>query len=386
MTLEELQRTLRQMVSSIDEPDGDDDGDPSNAVIGLREWGSAKGLLLRALSTGQTGDRSGNRSGVNAGRSNPDMGASGVQAVHEAKVWRVRDWQGIAGLRQDGVPCREVILTAGSEIALGGMTLVAESLRSILLRKFCCRLIGWGDARLGDIDRALRAIRAAGTRRAPLFLRGEGDMVLVAQALHRRTHGERARFIVADPKRGEQSATLRNPASRADGIAAMRAAAGGSLCIREERPPVDFDAVLRTFREPDNSAQLFVCMRPGTRARDAWLSGAELIDFPSLDSRESELSRIIAEYASEATTLLKASESCFLDIDREWVSRVSAQSLPDIAKGTLRAVAIRMSRNLKEAARVLGMAPVSLSRWLARRETDPRTGERVRPPELRTAE
>jgi hypothetical protein len=45
----------------------------------------------------------------------------------------------------------------------------------------------------------------------------------------------------------------------------------------------------------------------------------------------------------------------------------SAASLPDIEKATLRLVAIRESRNLSGAAARLGMAPVSLSRWVGRR-------------------
>jgi len=42
--------------------------------------------------------------------------------------------------------------------------------------------------------------------------------------------------------------------------------------------------------------------------------------------------------------------------------------LPDIEKATLRLVAIRESRNLSAAAARLGMAPVSLSRWIGRRK------------------
>jgi hypothetical protein len=41
-------------------------------------------------------------------------------------------------------------------------------------------------------------------------------------------------------------------------------------------------------------------------------------------------------------------------------------------KATLRLVAIRASRNMSGAAERLGMAPVSLSRWLDRRKLPPR--------------
>ena len=46
----------------------------------------------------------------------------------------------------------------------------------------------------------------------------------------------------------------------------------------------------------------------------------------------------------------------------------AAPSLPNIEKGTLRLVAIPESRNLSSAAARLGMAPVSLSRWIGRRK------------------
>jgi hypothetical protein len=53
--------------------------------------------------------------------------------------------------------------------------------------------------------------------------------------------------------------------------------------------------------------------------------------------------------------------------DREWVRKHSAASLPDIEKGTRRLIAVRVSRNVSVAAERLGMAPVSLSRWIGRR-------------------
>ena len=45
--------------------------------------------------------------------------------------------------------------------------------------------------------------------------------------------------------------------------------------------------------------------------------------------------------------------------------------LAEIEKATLRLVAIRSSRNVSAAAARLGMAPVSLSRWIGRRTLPP---------------
>jgi len=92
------------------------------------------------------------------------------------------------------------------------------------------------------------------------------------------------------------------------------------------------------------------------------------ITVPPLASRPDDLDQIITEYAEDAITELGTARTGFLPADREWVRMHSALSLPDIEKATLRLVAIRESRNLSTAASRLGMAPVSLKRWIERRK------------------
>jgi hypothetical protein len=62
---------------------------------------------------------------------------------------------------------------------------------------------------------------------------------------------------------------------------------------------------------------------------------------------------------------------CFTPADLEWMADQSAASLTDIEKGTMRLVARKISDNLGQAAALLGMAPVSLARWLDRRSPPP---------------
>jgi hypothetical protein len=88
---------------------------------------------------------------------------------------------------------------------------------------------------------------------------------------------------------------------------------------------------------------------------------------PDLRDRAGELSRIIDEYALDAIEALAAPSDCFTDVDRSWVAAHASWSLEQIEKATLRLVALRTSRNLSGAAARLDMAPVSLTRWLARR-------------------
>jgi ActR/RegA family two-component response regulator len=59
--------------------------------------------------------------------------------------------------------------------------------------------------------------------------------------------------------------------------------------------------------------------------------------------------------------------SIFTSDDHGWVRDNAAASLAEIEKATLRLVTLRASHNLSHAAERLGMAPVSLSRWLSRR-------------------
>jgi hypothetical protein len=94
-------------------------------------------------------------------------------------------------------------------------------------------------------------------------------------------------------------------------------------------------------------------------------SGVES-DFTSLSTRPNEIDQIITEYAEDAITVLGTPRTGFLPADRAWVRMHSASSLPDFEKATLRLVAIREPRNLSAAAARLGMAPISLSRWIGR--------------------
>jgi len=98
------------------------------------------------------------------------------------------------------------------------------------------------------------------------------------------------------------------------------------------------------------------------------LAGPVPIDVPSLRDRASELPRIVDEYAAEAIKALHARAGSFTDRERDWVMANAATSLDEIEKATLRLVALHLSFGVRTAAAErLGMAPVSLARWLDRR-------------------
>jgi transcriptional regulator with GAF, ATPase, and Fis domain len=145
---------------------------------------------------------------------------------------------------------------------------------------------------------------------------------------------------------------------------AFAAASGGTMCVRSHRLPKDFSEVLRALRDPSARVQLVVCA-PTPEHYEQVLAAP--INVPPLASRDDEIDQIIMEYADDASRHLGTPRNGFLAADRHWVRTHSARTLPEIEKGTLRLVAIRQSRNVSNAAERLGMAPVSLSRWIGRR-------------------
>lgn len=104
--------------------------------------------------------------------------------------------------------------------------------------------------------------------------------------------------------------------------------------------------------------------------RDQILYSVMPILVPSISARETELPRIVHEYAGDAIAALGAPDSSFSDDDRRWVMQ-GARSLSEIEKAMLRVVALNITHNVSQAARLLGIASVSLSRWLDHRRPLP---------------
>jgi hypothetical protein len=227
------------------------------------------------------------------------------------------------------------------------------------LRGFVERLLGWSNERA--VELAHRSVELAANHRAALVLCGTGDMVPIARALHRRAFGAERPFVVCDPRRGNTPASVRSPANRTSGLAALQVAAGGSLCMRARRVPRDFPALDAQLQATDD-VLFIVCTKPDDAI--PLLVRPAPIHVPPLAGRAAELDQVIAEYAADAIAELGAPPGAFTKRAHAWVRQHATTSLAEVAKATLRLVALRTSR--KAAAR-LGMAPVSLSRWVDRR-------------------
>jgi len=245
---------------------------------------------------------------------------------------------------------------------------------SASLRRFMRRLLGWSDNRA--VELAIRSLKTAIDHRAALVLCGEGDLVPIAHGLHRRALGDDRPFVVCDPRRTNMPESVRSPANRPSGVAALEVAAGGSLCVRARRLPHDFPALVAQLRAIDDVLFMVCAQRDYTMQL---LGRPAPITVPPLARRAAEVDQVIAEYAAEAIAELGVPRTAFTAADHRWVREHAAGSLSEVEKATLRLVALRTSRNTSVAAARLGMALVSLTRWLGRRTLPPMISNQSEP-------
>lgn len=232
------------------------------------------------------------------------------------------------------------------------------------LRAFVARVVGWTNT--AAVEHALRSVDLATHHRAALVLAGDRSPTAVAAALHRRTLGPSAPFVTVNPRRLNADASIRCPANRKHGVDAVRAAAGGSLCLDRIRLPRDYPALVALVRDPSSDVLVIVCTDV-RHAMDPLVLLPVPIVIPPLCARAGELPRIVAEYAADAIAKLGADASAFTDADQTWVVEHAARTLGEIERATLRLVALRREGSVTRAARLLNQSHVSLAEWLGRR-------------------
>jgi len=242
------------------------------------------------------------------------------------------------------------------------------------LRSFCCRLLGFSIERAAAVEHALRTLELVTAQRASLVVLGEFDLVPIAQALHRRMLGIEAPFILSDWRRANTPASVRGAGNQGIGALALQGARGGTLCVRCQRLPRDFKALVAQLRGTEEVRLTVV--GDGRYDNHPFLVLPAPIRIPSLKTRTKELPRIIDEYGADAVAelrvrQLRSREPRFTEADRAWVIANTPRTLPEIEKSTRRLVALRMADDPRHAAEILGMAPVSLQRWIGRRTLPP---------------
>jgi FHA domain len=274
-------------------------------------------------------------------------------------LWRLADLGSKNGILVEGSRCAEAALRPGLEVRLGGATLIAESPLLVDLREYLCRLLGWSLAAQDAVNLALRALRVASAGNGPLMLCGSGDLTNLARGLHDRVPRRHGPFVLCDSERQRAPASVRLAANEPTAQAAIAAAAGGSVCVRSAHLPPDFEILTRALSTPPCNVQMIICASGIEEAR-AFMATAIIV--PPLQQRGLELGRIIDLYAADALAAMSYA-SPFAREDHAWILKHSAESIPDIEKGTMRLVAYRAAGTIAGAARLLGMAAPSLLRW-----------------------
>jgi hypothetical protein len=329
-------------------------------VVRLREWGSGR---IHTLPLSGEDSLIGTSDGCWCKLNDERISRRHALLRRIDGHWWIVDFASKNGVREDGQHRAEpFVLQPGAEIGIGGVTLVVESGRTIALREFCSRIIGWTSDRATAVDGALRSIRLAARLRTGLSLCGPPSLVPIAHAIHRYTHGTDRPFVVCDPRRRDSEETVRSAANQELGLVALEAAAGGSMCVQRAYLPRDFDAVQARIREQDTRVQLIVCSRKPDRA-----AVVVPVEVPPLKARPSEVPRVIEEYVLDATTMLNAPQTILTRSDRSWILEHASSTLHEIEKAAQRLVGLRLSDTISGAAALLGLAPVSLTRWIDRR-------------------
>lgn len=220
-----------------------------------------------------------------------------------------------------------------------------------------------------EVADAMASIHRGRSQGVPLVLIGHEDMVPMALALHRVELGEGAPFVLSDRRRKKGESDVRSVANCADPFEALEMARGGTLCIRAQRlPRKQVASLVRLARAA--GVLLMISSDPRKGVWDEFLSLLSPIRLPPMAARKEEVERVVHEYAADAAAALGTSMDFYFD-DLAWVIGNSAKSLHDIEKGTLRLAALRESGSVLGAAARLGMAAVSLRRWLGRRGAAP---------------
>jgi hypothetical protein len=333
-------------------------------VTRLREWGTSRVYELPTEPAGDWLIGSAAASDLRLRDARQWTSRRHARLVRSGAVWTISDLDSKNGLWLDDERRPSFVLAPGIEVGIGSLRLIAESQRLVTLRALMARLIGWDDASAEAIDRALRSVRTLAARSTPLHLRGDGDLVPVARALHLRTFGERHPFIVNDPQRPPSAADARSAGNVIDLAAAVRAAAGGTLCVRAERSVLGLAEVRRRVSERGKLVRLVICAQRERRVED---HGDSVITLTPLSERAKEIKRMIDEYAAEALTMIGAARETFTPQDASWVQRRNPQSHSEIQIAVTRIAAIRHFGGVTRAAAYLGISHVALSRWRSRR-------------------
>jgi len=268
----------------------------------------------------------------------------------ESTGWEILDRDSRNGLKVDGVATARSSVRAGAKIQLGGLVLVAESLKSIGLRSLVGRLVGWAPARQGAVDEALQSLRDCAVQRAPMFLLGDGDLVPVAARLQRRTLGPSAPFLNYE---GGDIAT------------AMRDAMRGTLCVSIDHQSTASAIALAYQAAPlATRPRLVLCAsdEKHTSTVSRTLGRLAVIEVPAIDARRDEISRLVHEVGDDIMREMEVPATGFTMHDLERLQSMKFGGMSELEESIRRVIAMR-TWGVTAGAKKLGIKHSSLSQW-----------------------
>jgi len=324
-----------------------------DAVHRLREWGGERIFELPAPPVDDWIVGSAPECALQLHDPSGRVSRRHAQLVRQGAVWTLRDLESRNGIRQDGERRGSFQLAPGVEIELGGIRLVAESTRLLALRALLGRLIGWAPERAAEVDRALTGVRWMATQRAALILCGDGELVRTARRVHAHALGVEVPCVVATATTALSELTPEQP---------------GTLVLVVDELPRCITDLARALRIPGARQRVIVLARqPSDASAVAALLGPTCpVSVPAIAARRSELERMIAEYAGDATVALGARAPGFREHEHRWLGALELATHDEIEDVTYRLVALR-NWGVTAGAAKLGISHVALSRWAQRR-------------------
>lgn len=274
--------------------------------------------------------------------------------VPERAGWEIRDLASKNGVKVEGTPTLRGGVLPGVKIQIGGLVLVAESLKFLGLRSLMCRLLGWGARRQTRVDEALQNVRDCAIQRTPLLLIGDGELAPVAARLQRATLGPSAPFV-----------THPGGSGGVDISAAIQAAMGGSLCVslgHRAAAAASLDAIHAT--DISTRPRLVLCARTEAQAAAVTAKPGRLavISIPPLTARADEISRLVHETALDIVGELGAPSTGFSMHDLERLGAIKFLGIADMEDCIRRLITLR-TWGVTAGGKRLGLKHSSLSQW-----------------------
>jgi hypothetical protein len=340
--------------------------DIADEIIAFRLWGASETFYFPAGVAGLDEWLIGSSSKCDLCLKDPGGGVSRQHAAMSRVdgQWQINDKRSKNGLSIDGVRRVSARIDPGSVLGLGNLQLVAVSCRLIALREFLRRITGWSVQSSTVIDEAIQDIRIARTRRDPLVLRGPGNLVEIARQLSSVLLEKDALFALHDTLRSPGDGDARCVPNTGSLKEAIALAPSGVVCIRGKKLPPDFAAQVLELRMSPQAAPLLIVCDEGTMELNQ-VRTAPPIMVPACSARSArEMDSLIA--ACRAEVALEFSiEDGVSDEEYRWVVD-NAETIAAVEKCVRRLFALRKAGSTSGAARLLGMAAVSLRRWFQR--------------------